>query len=237
MKKTKHVAKNTIKNSIKNNVKNNMVALVFVLLVCNSCGKKNNDKLARNYYKRAMLELTDQERSMHAHKKALDYIDQALNFDQKSEYQAFKATLLFELNQVEKSKVCFEQALALSSDARLKAEIMNNYACLLAQMGEYEKARSVWHELEHDSYYLTPEVALVNQGKSCVAQADYASAKQYFLQAITIAPSYLDAHFYTALVAHKTDDIPLAKNSLSTVLFLEPDHKDARKLADQLGVS
>ena len=179
-----------------------------------------------------MLELSERsdDISKASHKKSLDHLNQALEQDLQPRYLALKATLLFELGQDTQSVACFDQALKLCSDQHLKTEILNNYACLYAQKGDADKALAIWKGLESNHHYLTPEVALVNQSKVFVQQEDYQLAQQCLTRATKMSPNYLDAHYYRGLVAYRTGDISLAKNELSTVLFLEPSHAAASSL-------
>ena len=199
--------------------------LIMVVIVFSSCARKKNKQLAHNYYKLAMLELTEDQRTDVSAKKALEQLDKALKLVQDSRSLALKATLLFQLNYIEESRSFFERALTLSSsDSRLHAEVMNNYACVLAECNEPEKALSVWRQLEIDKNYLTPEVCMVNQAKLFVKQGDAQMAKTILQRAVKIAPQYVDAHYYLALLALKTNDRLLAQEELNMLTFLEPSH-------------
>ncbi len=205
-----------------------MKILMFVLTIAfglSSCARKKNKELAHNYYKLAMLELSEDQRSDVVSKKALEQVDKALELFPDPRYLALKATLLFELNYIQESKHFFEMALkGASGNCRLKAEVMNNYACVLAEAHEPEKALLVWRQLEIDKDYLTPEVSMVNQAKLFVKKGDLDMAKTILLRAVKIAPLYVDAHYYLALLGLKTNDRLLAKDELNTLTFLEPSH-------------
>lgn len=216
------------------------VSLFLFMVLFGSCAKRHaNEKLAVSYYKLAMLELTSQSEqgsSEVSFRKALDNIDKALEQYQKSEYLAFKATILLKLKHEEESGIYFQKALDAQPVPAVRAEILNNYACLLAQNGHEDKAFSLWKSLENDSHYLTPEVACFNQGKAYTLKGDYNHAKDCFLKSVTFAPSYLDAQYYLALTAYEIQDLALAKNSVKTLLFLEPAHIGGQQLARKLGV-
>ena len=219
-------------------MKNSFFVLVLCCGLLGACGgKQKNARLGQNYYKLAMLELTDEARGEQSYKKALRYIDQALAQDKKPDYLALKATLLFKLGQEEESCVCFKKALAVGDDLGLRAEILNNYACLCAHMNKLDEASKIWQSLEYNKDYLTPEVACINQGKVAIGLKQYEQAKTHFLRAIAIDPAYLDAHYYVALTAHVMCNQALAQQSIRTVLFLEPKHQGALELARQLGIS
>lgn len=202
---------------------------VFVLIFSN-CGKKSNKSLAQNYYKLSMLELGSEDESPETIKKALNYIDLALNQNDDTKYLALKASLLFKLGQIEECSYLFKQILSKDIDLRLKAEVSNNYACLLAQTGKTDVALEIWSKLESDKDYLTPEVAFFNQSKVYFEKNDLKKAKEKLLKAVFLEPSYIDARYYLSQVFIKLRDFGSAKKELSTVLFLAPEHSEAKKL-------
>ncbi|MBU4270071.1 tetratricopeptide repeat protein [Candidatus Dependentiae bacterium] len=216
----------------------NAFFVLFLLIFIVGCGKQENKKLAQNYYKMAIEEVQDTKNGKeYAYKKAIDYIDEALKIDQKTEYLAFKATLLFELGYDELGDSLFDIALQKTKDEKLKCEIFNNKACLLAQVGilnhdndKIDYAFNIWQNLINNKDYLTPEVALFNQSKVYVFKNDYELAKNKLLKAIQLSPNYIDAHYYLALVYHNLSDIKAAKNEINTVLYLFPEHESAKRL-------
>lgn len=213
--------------------------LVGLLLLTASCGKKQeNHKLARNHYKLALLELRESDTvPLQAGKRALSAIERAIHIDPSAEYYAFKATLLLRLGHVDASNETFKQAISVAKQPHVLAEIKNNYACVLAEQGDHAGAQQLWQELVHDKDYLTPEVALVNQGKLAATQGEYQAAQELFARATQLAPNYIDAHFYTALVARACGDESYARNAIGTVLFLDPQHSPARELATEMGIA
>ena len=210
--------------------------LAIVFIGCGKKAKKGNKKLAQNYFKSAMVELSDPQVGSYHYKKALGYVEQALLNDKKSHYLAMKATLLFKLEQYKESLVAYDQALACCDDACLKAEVLNNYACLLAQQGNYDRATELFEQLIVDRYYLTPEVALVNLGKMSAEKNDLKQAQSYFQRAVTMVPGYLDAHFYLAWSAYLNKNVELAKQEVKTILYLDADCKAASLLGEKLGI-
>ncbi len=213
-------------------------SLLASILLLAACAKKQepqkSDQLAQTYFKMAFLELTEDADAPHVCKRALMHIDQALVQCKKPEYYALKATLLFKLSAYSESETCFKKALELESDPAARAEISNNYACLLAQKGEVARAEALWVELKNSSVYQTPEVALVNLGKLHVQQKSFAKAKTAFQDAAYLSPSYLDAHFYLAVVAQQLGDRTLVRQELETVLSLEPEHQGAKMALAQI---
>jgi Tfp pilus assembly protein PilF len=212
-----------------------LLSLVFIVM-CLSCGKKKkNSSLARNYYKMALLELSDGHDDEWANKKALGCIENAIQQEKKAEYVAMKATLLFRLGQGQESDSYFKEALQLCEGAEfLKTEILNNYACLLVTVGRGEQALSIWKDLENNRNYLTPEVALVNQGKFHAMNNNVEKAKKCFSKAIYLSPNFLDAHYYLALVSYSSGDLSTTKNELKTVLFLNSEHDGAKRFLQQV---
>jgi type IV pilus assembly protein PilF len=208
-----------------------------LLLVFNGCGKKPNQKLAQTYFRMAFNELADDPDDQLACKRALVGIDRALSQEQKPQYLALKATILFKLNDYEKSNSFFKRALEEPSDPALRAEITNNYACLMAHHGNNAKAKNLLQQLTHDATYQTPEVAWVNLGKVYATEHDLSHAQEAFKQAVLAAPSYLDAHYYLGLIAYQQGDIPVAQHEIKLVLALEPDHVGANSLANSIGIS
>lgn len=202
-----------------------------------SCGKKENSKLADAYFRMSFLELSDESDTEHAIKRALAAVNQALAHHQRPEYHAFKATLLFKLGSYDQSESCFKRALALKPTETLRAEIMNNYACLLAQSGQVTRAQEIWTTLKANTAYQTPEVAWVNLGKTYIQAKDFGRAHEVFAKATQLSPSYVDAHFYLAATALELGQDVCAQRELATVLALEPEHRAAIDLAQRNKIS
>ena len=205
-----------------------------VLFLFGSCGKQKNTKLADTYFKMGFFEVGQDPEADQACKRALAYVDQALAQDQRAEYHAFRATLLFKLGDSPNSEESFKKALSLAPTQDLRAEIMNNYACLLPSRGKIAQAQEIWKALAQNTAYQTPEVALVNLGKTYVQVKDYATARELFNKAVRLSPSYVDAHFYLASADFELGQHARAQQELDTVLALEPEHYGAQGLAQNL---
>jgi len=216
---------------------NIIILLVLSAFVLNFCGcgpKKNrqNKQLAQNYFELSSLELQDENEVYY--QKALQYAEKAIEQDDKPEYVARKATILFKLGKTEESLGCFKQLLSRNIDPYVKSEILNNYACVLGQYGDSEEALKIFKELEQSKHYLTPEVALVNQGKVYSENGDMKQAQIKLEQAAELAHNYVDAHYYLAVVSSVLSDQKRMEEELQTTLFLEPEHEGAKRLWNKL---
>ena len=205
-------------------------SLCSVLILFTNCGKKQNEKLAINYYRLSTLELEEDELSAHNYRKSLYHIDMALQQDLKPDYLARKATLLFLLKKEEESFGLFEKLLKMNIPLKIKAEIGNNYACLLAKWNRKDKALKIFEQLEQNKDYSTPEVACVNQAKIYCDDGHYDQAEKKLLQATKIARDYVDAYYYLGVVCYLKYDYSKAFNAVEKTLFLEPLHKGGRQL-------
>jgi Tfp pilus assembly protein PilF len=210
------------------------VFFVFLIGFFSGCGKQErNKKLAITHYKLALVELEDSSPGNMKYKKALSHVDNAITYEHNAQYYALRATLLFLLGQKLEAKDIFHKALALCSDSRVKTEIQNNYACLLAQGGRADEALVIWKGLEKSKDYLSPEVSLVNQAKYYVMCGEHEVAREKLVSAIDCAPSYLDAHYYLALLEWQGfKDKNKSMQYAQTALFLDSSHKGARDLLD-----
>jgi len=216
----------------------------LVMLLC-GCGKKlddKNEKLSQTYYKLCMLEVSQNsdksDSPQTTYRKALSYIQEAINCKASADFLAVKATILFRLGDFEQSCQSFEAALAFDNvSAKVRASILNNYACLLAQMGNVDKALGILDNLAKDSDYFTPQAAVFNRGKIFFDRQNYEQAVSEFSRTVALAPEYVDAHYFLALSAFKLQNKALAKTEMEAVLFLDPSHEGAIALADKLGVN
>jgi Tfp pilus assembly protein PilF len=116
----------------------------------------------------------------------------------------------------------------------MRLDISNNYACLLAEKGERDKALKLFESLERDKAYMTPQVALVNQAKIYSDRKNFIKAEQKLVRAIEIAGDYVDAHFYLAKIYLRLGKRDLARRSLERLLKIEKNHKGALGLLSQL---
>jgi len=208
--------------------------ILFFLIFTQGCQKQSGQHLAKEKYRLACAQLTGQ-RSEQDYRRALGYVDQAIAAHYTVEYEALKATLLLKLGDAEESTIHFQHALASTSDAAVAAEVKNNYACALAQQGHGQDALEIWRQLVRDAHYMTPEVAWVNIGKWHVDHRYMKKAHYCFLKAACLEPMYVDAHFYGALASYACGERSSARNQITTLLALEPEHAGARRLLKALG--
>ena len=211
----------------------------FVLLgstvVFVGCHKKKNKKLSENYYKLALNHLEGEGNVTQRCKQALYSLDYAISNYPQPDYYALKATLLFQLGKDDAAEKCFREALRGDLDPKVKPDVLNNYACLLSQMGKIHEANSIWERLKRSRHYLTPEVALFNQAKLLISKGYYEQAKNRLSEALLYAPNYIDAHYYLAIVADRyLKNLTLAKRETDIVLALEPQHLGAQRLQNLL---
>ena len=171
----------------------------------------------------------------------MEYVNKALAQQERAEYLALKATLLFRLNYEDEGLFCFDEALSCNPNSAVRTEILNNKACLLAENGmknndlnKINEALDLWAMLQLDKDYLTPEVAYVNAAKVFFNKKDYKKVNDLLFKAIHLSPGYLDAHYYLASNAYFLEDFLLANKQVQTVLYLEPNHKGAQELASIL---
>ena len=208
------------------------LVLFFLFLV--GCGPKKNTKLGMEYYKMSLLELEDENSRSHGYMRALEYVNRALEKDTKPVYLAHRATLLFLLGREDESCVCYREALSLPMNSCIRSEILNNQACLFASGGRVDEALSIFEGLESDKRYLTPEVALVNQAKIYYERSEFGKAEQKLVSAVSVAPDYVDAHYYLGLVCLSLHRHEKALESVDEVLRREPAHPGAIDLENKL---
>lgn len=207
---------------------------VALLISLAGCKKQSVQQQAKEQYRLACAQLTGQ-RSEQDMRRALGLVEDALILNYDVQYEALKATLLIKLGQLEEGNTCFKHALTATHDASVAAEIKNNYACSLAQLGHAQEAFMLLKELVHDPHYLTPEVAWVNLGKWYVDHRNIKQAQQCFANAAKLEPTYVDAHFYGAIASYGCGQLPTARSQLTTLLSLEPEHQGGRRLLKILG--
>lgn len=212
------------------------IMILFILLISACSAKRQPQRDAMHYYNLALqyaaeVEAVDDK----GLKQSLLAIDQALAYDQCNPlFYAFKGTVYLRLGHALESQRYFDQAKRLASNAAVKAAIMNNQACALAQLGQYEQACALWQELAQDIYYLTPEVAYNNQALVYMRSGHYDKACLKAEQAVQLAPDYVDAYYCLAFSRLKCGDKVRARAAMNALLDLEPDHPGVHYLKKTL---
>lgn len=157
---------------------------------------------------------------------------------EKGEKQAqeltFQAMNHFEMGQYDDSIQCFKKALKLNISRKMKADLLNNYACVLAQQKKENEALPIWNQLILNEEYATPEVAFYNMAKVSLQKGDIVKADQFLTRALECSPSYVDAHYYHAISSHLLGNSQKAQQECALVLTLEPEHRGALSLQKQL---
>ena len=199
-----------------------------LLLFLNSCTHQKQ-QLANNYYKQSLLELEDRNI-----KDALQLINQAVILNPIPQYLAFKANILYQLNAFQESLTLLEKIIKQKNiSPHFKADLMNNYACLLNKSHQGAKAREIWLKLTKNVDYIAPEVAFYNLGLQCLNE-NLEQARQYFMRAIQITPTYVDAIFFLCVVEAHLGHRDKAKKYLNKLLQITPEHRAAKRLLYQL---
>lgn len=209
--------------------------IAVVVLFLAACGKKEPVRDAEFWYKKSLQELRLGQSNEIAWRAALSAIDQALLLDKTRErYWVLKGSLLLKLGMPQMSINAFESALRYAVVPALRAEVLNNYACALAELGEEEKAFALWADALAIPTYQTPEVVYCNQGQYWLHKQENAKALACFDRAIQIAGEYSDAYFYRALAHYQLRQYRRANDVLSTLLAFDPGYQPAHALKRDL---
>jgi len=93
----------------------------------------------------------------------------------------------------------------------------------------------IWDELISSNHYMTPEVALFNQGKLLISKRKYELAKDKLQKALIQEPAYVDARYSLALLYNNhLKNSQDAKKEASKILQVVPLHQGARSLLESL---
>lgn len=210
----------------------NYILFFSILVLIPGCKqqKKRSKPLATNFFEQSSLEAEEQH-----FKQALQLVNKSIAVQPTPQALAHKATLLYQLNDFTGSLALFEKTInQKNTPDALRADIKNNYACVLNQLGQKDKARQLWEELTTDTHYLTPEVAYFNLGLLALVQADVKKAEEHLMQATEAAPDYVDAFFYLAVTQIRLGKLQQAQEYLKTILSFAPEHAAAQELLTQV---
>ncbi|MBN1549579.1 tetratricopeptide repeat protein [Candidatus Babeliales bacterium] len=205
-----------------------------------SCGKKKKRNTAQEHYHNSIRAASTGNIEL-----AITCIDKALVRDKRPQHLALKATLCYQNHDFDTSKKLFEQCLKDKTiTVEYAADVSNNYACVLNQIGDRTSAERIWKSLTMNSHYSSPEVAWFNLGLRAWndyiilkptqhkqhAQAALKIAQQRFEKALLLEPNYIDALYCKAQAQIEMKQKAQAKKSLSNLLALTPNHSGARNL-------
>ncbi len=213
---------------------------LFILTVLSNCSKRTIDRAtvtrAEEYYRLAQIELEEHGDNEQGRRRALHYFEEAFKLNQLPEYAASRATLLFRVRNYTAAQSAFQDLIAdVKISDVMRSEVLNNYACLLAEIGRSEEALQLWDDLASQPFYITPECARINQGTIYVAQGDYQRAKMAYEAAISLAPSSTAANIKLAQLAiYYLEDSALARSALDRLLFLNPTSTQGAQLLSEL---
>lgn len=213
----------------------------LVMLFFNGCGKKKSEPDADFWYKQSLQALQLEQPGEVAWRKALGALDQALVLNnKKSEIWALKGSLLLLLGMPQLSVDAFDRALLYASSPTKRAEVLNNYACTLAELGNEAQAFAKWQEALAVPSYLTPEIVYCNQGQYWLRKNIFDKALAAFERSINLAPEYSDAHFYRAVALFYLKKYSQAHDAVVTLLTFDPSYQPAQalklELAAQMGL-
>jgi len=209
--------------------------LIFILSVLSGCGRQKDAIVARQWWELAQCSL--REESHDRLREGIQHIDRAIALDHDASFYATKGTLLCKLQQYEQSRACFEQALSSCSadQIALRADIMNNYACVAAELGDSVKAKELWQALiSGKSVYATSEVAWCNLARQYLSEGEEELALESLEQAIDCKPDYVDALYYLALLRASRKEYEEALSYVCRVCSLTSCHAGAFSLRDFL---
>ena len=218
-------------------MKNINYFLLLVLLFFSACGKKKQKVSADFLHKQSLQVLQHEQAGEVAWRNALGLLEQALVVDpKKPECWALKGSLLLLLGMPQLSIDAFDRSLQHATMPAKRAEILNNYACTLAELGREQEAFAKWGEALAIPSYLTPEVVYCNQGQYWLRKNNFDNALAAFDRAVNLAAEYSDAHFYRAVALFHLKKYGQAHDAVVTLLAFDPQYQPAQALKSELAV-
>ena len=207
----------------------------LVTIVASGCSKKKPLPDADFWYKQSLQTLQLEQPGEIAWRSALGSLEQSLAMDDKKpEYWSLKGSLLLLLGMPQLSIDSFDRSLSLTAVPAMRAEILNNYACTLAELGYEEQAFAMWQEALDTASYLTPEVVYCNQGQYWMRKNNLTQALMSFDYAINLAAEYSDAHFYRALTLYYLKLYNQAYKAVEGLLAFDPKYTPGSKLKTEI---
>jgi Tfp pilus assembly protein PilF len=209
-----------------------LVYTFFLLILLPSCGDRTSNKqaLASNYIKQSVMESENGN-----YKKALHQVNRAIETEKKPHYLAMKATLLFQIDDIDGSIALFQDLIhKKDTPSTIKAEAKNNLACVYMSIGKKNEAQKLWNDLLHDPDYLTPEVLYLNLALIQINNQQYKAAEKLLNKALDHTPEYIDALYYLAVVQKMMHEYKRALKTIETLTNYVHGHIGAQRLKQQI---
>jgi len=228
-----------------------ILALASILVGCVARNANKKREMAQSYFTQASLDINvyNEKNDSDSLRKALNNIDQSINYHPTIPARGLKATLLFQLGKLQESRQLFEELLKEKTLAKAKrADTMNNYAIVLYQLGSTDIAQQIWRDLVNNPHYISPELAYFNLGYIQLNEAAHAQAQQnqfsaeqhlttsisFFRQAVAISREYIDAYFFMGQALIGLKKLDEARDCYQSILAINPEHTSAHEMLKSL---
>ncbi len=202
--------------------------VLCLLFLLSSCGgaKTNKKALAVTYIRQSAVELETKN-----YKKALQLVNEAVKTNAQPHYFARQAAMLYHVGKFDESfALCQELIEKNDTPETVRAEVRNNLACVYIATGKPEQAEEIWKSLINDRNYLVCETLFYNLGLLALQKKNYQDSLTYLTQAVDMAPDYVDALYYTAVIHKKMGNFGKARKSISKLFNYISHHPAATKL-------
>ncbi len=220
------------------------LVIIFIFGGCASRRAHKNREMAHSYLTQASLDINayNEKNDTDSLRKALNNIDESLNYHPTIAARGMKATLLFQLGKFVESKKLFEDLLKEKKLPKAKrADTLNNYAIVLYQLGHTPEAQQTWRDLINNPHYISPELAYFNLGYVAFNEAAAAHTKEqqeqaqqrlnlalsYFKSAVTISREYVNSYFFMGQTLAALNRIEEARDCFRMILTISPEHANA----------
>lgn len=209
------------------------VYIIFALCaLLSSCGgsSTNNKALASNYIKQSVMESETGN-----YKKALHQVNKALESQKKPHYIAMKATLLYQIDDINGSIALFKELInKKDTPSTVRAEAKNNLACVYMSVNKQQEAEMLWKALLNDADYLTPEVVYLNLALIQLGNQNYEKTEKLLNKALDHAPEYVDALYYLAITQKAQKKYKKALRTINLISNYVEGHRGAERLKQQI---
>lgn len=214
---------------------------ILFLIMFNGCGKRTSAR--RKAYN--LLQQAEFAMTQGAYPKALAFVEESLQEYKLLPAQLLQANLYYMVGHWALSSRLYQKLLLNKKlKAATRADCMNNMALSLYNIGNWQQARIIWQQLTTDAHYVSKEVAWYNLGLLYLYKAAeqnnpatfYDLALRSFEQAVTIAPTYIDALYYAAVTKIEQNDVIGARQYLNALLKRAPNHQRGQQLSQKIGL-